>query len=526
MKITNLSLAGLSLGVVALLFGSTETSSGYSLLGGSLGLDQRDVRVYNNFQDAAANNNTTVEADFPGYTGAELAIWKAATEWGSEQRGSTGLGDGGANFDITWQGNASGVGNTDNNIASSLASSCGGGVLAYVETPISNGWRMRFCEDWIWQDGPGGPGFGNNIDIQAVATHEYGHSLGLGHSNVSGATMYPSIQTATGARTIATDDINGVRAIYGLAAANKPSVSNVAVSGSQVTVTGSGFSATNNEVWFTNAGSSSTGSDARVIVTNVSSTGGGTQIVVNAPAGAGSGDLLVKRSGTGNSALSNAVGVDLGTGSGGTFSVDAISPASIDALIPGTDRTITVTGSGFAPTTTIAINGVPLPIAIPNPVQFNSATELVFDMPQIDSLGLVLITATEGSSSDTGFATVVAPATPKLQMGTGDIGTFIFQFAGVDVSYASQPGDLVYIVYSMTNLPSVWPGVLSLDLGNNFTSVPPVGAGLYAVPGRGWDSFNLPISGVTSLPTVYSQMVRLTGGPPYAASNLQEFVLF
>ena len=37
--------------------------------------------------------------------------------------------------------------------------------------------------------------------------HEVGHVIGIGHSNVSGATMYPSVSACnTGNRTLASDD--------------------------------------------------------------------------------------------------------------------------------------------------------------------------------------------------------------------------------------------------------------------------------------------------------------------------------
>ena len=84
----------------------------YDLLGSNLSVGQRDFRVYNNFTDPDANNNTTPDPMFPGYTGAPLAIWKACVEWGSELHGDgsgdpsqpDGLGSGGANFDPSFQG--------------------------------------------------------------------------------------------------------------------------------------------------------------------------------------------------------------------------------------------------------------------------------------------------------------------------------------------------------------------------------------------------------------------------------------
>ncbi len=73
---------GLSVGLVVSMSTPADTS-GYNLLGGSLGLGQRDFRVYNDFADVAANNNTTAHPNFPGHTGAVMALWKCVVEWSS-----------------------------------------------------------------------------------------------------------------------------------------------------------------------------------------------------------------------------------------------------------------------------------------------------------------------------------------------------------------------------------------------------------------------------------------------------------
>lgn len=50
-------------------------------------------------------------------------------------------------------------------------------------------------------------GCSGEYDINGVMVHEVGHVIGIGHSNVSGATMYPSVSACnTGNRTLASDD--------------------------------------------------------------------------------------------------------------------------------------------------------------------------------------------------------------------------------------------------------------------------------------------------------------------------------
>jgi hypothetical protein len=51
-------------------------------------------------------------------------------------------------------------------------------------------------------------GCSGEYDVDGIMAHEVGHVIGIGHSNVSGATMYPSVSACnTGNRTLAADDI-------------------------------------------------------------------------------------------------------------------------------------------------------------------------------------------------------------------------------------------------------------------------------------------------------------------------------
>ena len=50
-------------------------------------------------------------------------------------------------------------------------------------------------------------GCSSEYDIDGIMAHEVGHVIGIGHSNVSGATMYPSVSACnTGNRSLAADD--------------------------------------------------------------------------------------------------------------------------------------------------------------------------------------------------------------------------------------------------------------------------------------------------------------------------------
>ena len=421
-------LPSLCLGGAALLLAPARPSEAFSKIGGSLGETQRDVRVFDNFLDAAADDNIVANTQFPGWLGLELAIWKAVIEWGSLLHGDgTGdingntLGSGGANFDAMWSGNADGIGSGNGNVASSLANCGGGGTLAFCETPISDGWRIRFCDEWSWNDGPGNIGL--TFDIQGVMCHEYGHALGLGHSASGSATMAPSVsQGSTATRSITSDDSAGIQCVYGVASATKPIITaTVGNSGAgTVTIHGSQFGATGNEVWFTNEFVTDDAlADPIVKVTGVSSSGGGTVITVSVPAAAGPGDVIVNKSGVGNSTVSNAFPTDLV----GTFgsppvpppTLTNVSPSTIDALIPGTAETITLTGTNLDGVTSVLLDNVAIPASrwtIVNP------TTITLDMPQASSLGFHELGISNGSVLEEFTVSIVAPASQVARLVT------------------------------------------------------------------------------------------------------------
>ena len=56
---------------------------------------------------------------------------------------------------------------------------------------------------------------GREWNIEAIMVHEVGHVLGLGHSSVVGATMYPSVSSCnTGPTTLAGDDAAALDVLY------------------------------------------------------------------------------------------------------------------------------------------------------------------------------------------------------------------------------------------------------------------------------------------------------------------------
>jgi hypothetical protein len=88
------------------------------------------------------------------------------------------------------------------------------GVLAHAFFPPPNG---PFEGDAHFDDGENWTldvrsGSSQPIDLVTVAAHEIGHSLGLGHSQVSGALMAPFYNGSH--RFLLQDDIDGIRFLY------------------------------------------------------------------------------------------------------------------------------------------------------------------------------------------------------------------------------------------------------------------------------------------------------------------------
>jgi len=154
------------------------------------------------------------------------AIQTAATAWHDQS---------GANIQLVYGGTTSGSSLTLNN---------------KNEVFFRNDSDGYIGETYWWYDGTGhlvdadivlheaytyfaGSGCSNGIYIEDVTIHEFGHALGLGHSDVANTTMEPAMPgyCDTSQLTLEADDISGIRSLY------PPTTSSAGGSGGQAPAT-------------------------------------------------------------------------------------------------------------------------------------------------------------------------------------------------------------------------------------------------------------------------------------------------
>ncbi|XXT14797.1 matrixin family metalloprotease [Sorangium sp. So ce429] len=158
-------------------------------------------------------NRGSIPAPLAGFAAAGIeagfAAWSspACTAWETELLGDTDAGhdagDGRNVFLWISDGWPDALGAVDSVIAITMPVWDRDGVIEDADMVFND---VGFC----WNDS----GEGDCIDAASIATHEQGHFLGLGHTNVRGATMLGFYPGGTSARTLEEDDIEGVCALY------------------------------------------------------------------------------------------------------------------------------------------------------------------------------------------------------------------------------------------------------------------------------------------------------------------------
>ncbi|MBA0703268.1 hypothetical protein Goari_022290, partial [Gossypium aridum] len=87
------------------------------------------------------------------------------------------------------------------------------GILAHSFSPESGRFHLDAAETWAVDFGVEKSTVA--VDLESVAIHEIGHLLGLAHSPVKNAVMYPSLKPREKKVDLSIDDIQGVQSLYG-----------------------------------------------------------------------------------------------------------------------------------------------------------------------------------------------------------------------------------------------------------------------------------------------------------------------
>ncbi|KAK9104675.1 hypothetical protein Scep_021519 [Stephania cephalantha] len=82
------------------------------------------------------------------------------------------------------------------------------GTLAHAFSPPDGRFHLDGAEEWAVEGERG-------VDLESVAVHEIGHLLGLGHSSVEEAIMFPTISSRRRKVELARDDVEGIQVLYG-----------------------------------------------------------------------------------------------------------------------------------------------------------------------------------------------------------------------------------------------------------------------------------------------------------------------
>ncbi|MCO5600689.1 hypothetical protein L7F22_054804 [Adiantum nelumboides] len=90
------------------------------------------------------------------------------------------------------------------------------GILAHAFSPTDGRFHLDDSEFWfLASDGDDNNVAPQEVDLQSVVTHEIGHLIGLAHSSMENAIMYPSLGPRQVKLQLQPDDIQGAQALYG-----------------------------------------------------------------------------------------------------------------------------------------------------------------------------------------------------------------------------------------------------------------------------------------------------------------------
>lgn len=189
--------------------------------------------------------------------------------------------------------------------------------------------------------------------------------------------------------------------------------------------------------------------------------------------------------------------------------VEAVGPASLPVVVEET-REIQIGGGGFTQISTVELDGVPLA---------NSEFDVIVD----DQMSLTLdralpvgggvVTLTNPAGSTTFDLNPVLNTSPVLNLVNSDVLSSFPGSVPVEILVGAQPGDIVYLLGSLSNVPTLLPGLVSLSIGNGGLSLFQLGVQVVQ-PAMGFVSTTVSIQPVPPFSPFYFQAAVIEAALP------------
>ncbi|MEO0653127.1 MAG: hypothetical protein AAFZ65_20795, partial [Planctomycetota bacterium] len=202
--------------------------------------------------------------------------------------------------------------------------------------------------------------------------------------------------------------------------------------------------------------------------------------------------------------------------------IDAVVPSQLATVEPDQPVSVELQGTGFLGASSVTIDGDPvfaLQIVDDNTITFNV-------LPPFE-LGTKTIEVTEGIDVGSIDIDVVHPGVPRIDLVNSVPGVLI-TFNPMQVYLGSEPGDVHFLLVSLSDQPTTVPGLLDIGIGNNATNLFVLGD-FVVDPVNGFTLAEFPLLGLAGGTTFYLQSVVFSAaspGFPLEASNIEVGAIF
>lgn len=190
------------------------------------------------------------------------------------------------------------------------------------------------------------------------------------------------------------------------------------------------------------------------------------------------------------------------------LTIASVSPQVLEAVRVDMPTNVTVTGSGFSALTEVRLGGEVL-TSFPPQYTVVSDTELTVQVGARDSLGAVALDLSDAGGTVSTNVTIVPNSTLTVDLEASDP-SFIIQGLGLRAYVGAPASHYCWLTFSHSPLPSTLPGLVDLDLGNNFFELFVLWEGSVN-PSKGYRLFNSgPVSGFALGTKLYVQAASIS----------------